>query len=309
MSGSNDTIANDKIDSKLRTTIKSKNDSLLNAMSNSDLKAYKALASEKFIKHLQAKTRNFVWLYRVGYLDNKYTIFDEFYNNSSKPLVQIKIASEKNGYSFSFVNEDKETYVSVLKTSLYQNDYLLIVTYGRTDKGWRITDIEASMFGHYGKTAKEYYEMAQQREKDGKLIDAVLYADLAVASIKESETMVKFDDEENMEPYQSKLRSKLNEKYKFPRKLDGIDTQPEIMNIEYKLTKEGMFPMIVYKTTIPVKDEEKLKTEYEQVKTKAKSIFIEMDFNKQIVFYKAYNVLPNKIENTQDPFHEFEDRK
>ncbi|MNK06463.1 hypothetical protein D3C87_243620 [compost metagenome] len=78
MSGSGETLANEKIDSKLRDIIKSKNDSLLHAMSYSDLKIYKALGSDEFVKHLQAKIRNIVWLYRKGYLDNQYTIFDEY---------------------------------------------------------------------------------------------------------------------------------------------------------------------------------------------------------------------------------------
>lgn len=303
MSGSNDTVANDKIDSKLREIIKSKNDSLMDAMSNSDLKAYKALASEKFVKHIQSKTSNFVWLYRKGYLDNKYAIFDEYYNVSSKPLTQIKIESEKNGYNFSYVNEQNETYVSLLKASLYQNDYLLIVTYSLTDTGWRITDIEATMFGHYGKNAKEYYEMAKKSEKDGFQIDAFLYADMAVISMQESESMLKFNDEKEMKSFNIDLLNKINKKYQFPHIIEDIDSKPEILKIQNHLTKEGMYPLISYKTTIPLRDIEKLKNEYEQIKTKIRTIYTDMDFNRPVVLYSLYNTNDPKV------FHAFEDRK
>ena len=303
MSGSNDTLANDKIDSKLRETIKSKNDSLLDAMSNSDLRAYKALASEKFVKHIQSRTSNFVWLYRKGYLDNKYTIFDEYYNASSKPLVKIKIESEKNGYNFSYVNEQKETYVSLLKASLYQNDYLLIVTYSLTDKGWRITDLEATMFGHYGKNAKEYYEMAKKSEKNGFLIDAYLYTDMGILSIQESETMLNFNDEKDMRSFHNQLFNTINKKYQFPHTIEDIDTKPEILIIQNHMTKSEMFPLISYKTTIPLKDVEKLEKEYEQIKTKIRKIYTDLDFNRPVVLYIATNDPNQKV------FHAFEDRK
>lgn len=309
MSGTGETVANEKIDSKLRNIIKAKNDSLLHAMSYSDLKIYKALGSDDFVKHLQAKTRNVVWLYRKGYLDNQYTIFDEYYNNKSKPLTQVKIPSEEKGYTFSYVNAEKETYVSLLTTSLYQNDYLLVVIYGLTDKGWKINDIEVSMFGHYKKTAKQYYDIAKQYEEKGFILDAFQNADLALISINESESGVKFDDEKRIQLFHAKLAHKINKKYKFPLPLDDIKTGPEIIGIEYALTKEGMFPVINYKTLIPLDDIIKLEDEYKLVKEKVKGIYTGLDFNKRAVGYRACSTVPDENGGTYVKTHEFLDKK
>lgn len=309
MSGSGETVANEKIDSKLRNIIKAKNDSLLHAMSYSDLKIYKALGSDDFVKHLQAKTRNVVWLYRKGYLDNQYTIFDEYYSNNSKRLTQVKIPSEEKGYTFSYVNDEKETYVSLLTTSLYQNDYLLVVIYGLTDKGWKINDIEVSMFGHYKKNAKQYYDIAKQYEEKGFLIDAFQNADLSLISIREAESMLKFDDEKSIELYRTKLAYNINKKYKFPLPLEDIKTRPEILGIEYVLTKEGMFPVINYKTLLPLNDIVKLEDEYKLLKEKAKGIYTDLNFNKKAIEYRACSTLPDEKGGTYIKTHEFIDKK
>ncbi|MNK06464.1 hypothetical protein D3C87_243630 [compost metagenome] len=186
---------------------------------------------------------------------------------------------------------------------------MLVVIYGLTDKGWKINDIEVSMFGHYKKTAKQYYDIAKQYEEKGFLLDAFQNADLAMVSIKEAESMLKFDDEKNIGLYRTKLQHKLNTKYKFPLLIEDIKTRPEIIGIEYVLTKEGMFPVLNYKTLLPLNDIVGLEYEYKLVKEKAKGIYTDLDFNKRAIIYRACNSLPDEKEGTQTKFHEFIDKK
>jgi len=285
--------ANKNISEKLRETIKSKNDSLLVAMQTSNLKIYKTLGTEKFIKHLQAETRNVVWLYREGYLNNEYTIYDEYEIKLPKAFKYIEIPSEEKKYTFKYLSEEKETYVSLLKTSLYQNDYLLAVVYNLTDKGWKINDIEVSMFGHLNKTAKEYYDMAKKADEKGMLIDAFQYANVAVVSIDQAESMLKFDEEKSIKLYRDKLNGKLENKYKFPAPIEDIRSQPEVTAVEYALTKEGLFPQITYRTTIPLKDSTRVVDEFNFVKVRVKDMYPDMDFNRKIL-YNVENVTSSR---------------
>jgi hypothetical protein len=309
MFGSGDLTANNEIDVKLRETIKTKNDSLLKAMATSDLKIYKALGSENFVKYLQANIRNVVWPYRNGYLDSKYTIFDEYYSEQSVSSTEVKIPSEEHGYTLSYVNEEEKTYVSLLKTSLYQNDYLLMVIYGLTDKGWKINELEITMFGHYGKTAKDFYELAKKKEEEKFLIDAFGYADLAMVSIEEGEERLKFDDQKRMGLYRDKLKKELSEKYKFPKPIEDIRTQPEILGIETVTTKEGIYPVISYASGIPLKDSLALEDEYNVLKGKVKDIYPDLDFNKKYIYYKACNKLNDQNGNSYMESHDFIDKK
>ena len=91
-----ETLANDKIDVKLRETIKAKNDSLLLALSNSSMKTFKALGSPDFIKHLQGRIENAVWAFRKGYLRTEYEVYDEYYNKHGKAPNNTKIDLKKS---------------------------------------------------------------------------------------------------------------------------------------------------------------------------------------------------------------------
>ena len=286
--------ANKEISEKLRQTIKAKNDSLLVAMQTSNLKTYKALGTEKFIKHLQAETRNVVWLYREGYLNNDYTIYDEYEVKLPKAFKYVEIPSDQKKYTFKYLAEEKETYVSLLTTSLYSNDYLLVVVYNKTDKGWKINDIEVSMFGHLKKTAKDYYDMAKKAEENNKIIDAYNYSLLAVKSLDESESMLKFDEDKSIKLYENKLLSKVEDKYKLPKVMEDIKTRPQITGIMYVFTKEELLPLITYRTTIPISDSVRIKDEFELLKARITDAFPDMDFrDKKKIMYNVESVTAN----------------
>lgn len=305
-----ETITSNKdISEQLRSTIKSKNDSLLVAMQTSSIKVYKALGTEKFIKHLQAKTRNVVWLYREGYLNNSYTVYDEYDVKLSKPFKYVDIPSEEKKYSFKYMAEEKETYVSLLKATLYSNDYLLVVVYNKTDKGWKINDIDVTMFGHLNKTPKDYYDLAKESEKKGKIIDAFNYADIAVTSIDKAQSMLTFDEEKSMKLYKDKLLSKLEDKYKFPAPVEDIKTLPEVENIQFAFTKEEMLPLITYRTMIPLSDSTRVIDEFNFVKVRIKDMYPDMDFNKNRILYNIENVHVGRDGKSVTDMMELEDVK
>lgn len=291
-----ETITSNKdISEKLRAEIKSKNDSLLVAMQTSSIKTYKALGTDKFIKHLQAETRNIVWLYREGYLNNNYTVYDEYEVQLSKAFKYVDIpSSEEKKYTFKYLAEEKETYVSLLKATLYSNDYLLAVIYNKTDKGWKINDVEVSMFGHLNKTAKDYYDLAKQSEEKGKIIDAYNYAQVAVTSIEQAQSMLKFDEEKSIMLYKDKMLSKVDDKYRFPAPVEDIKTQPEIYNIEYVFTKEELCTAITYRTRIPLSDSTRVQDEFDFVKARIKDMYPDMDFKKNKILYNVESVTTDR---------------
>jgi len=301
--------SNEDISEKLRATIKSKNDSLLVAMQTSSIKTYKALGTEKFIKHLQAETRNVVWLYREGYLNNNYTIYDEYEVTLPKAFKYVDIPSDEKKYTFKYLAEEKETYVSLLKTTLYSNDYLLVVVYNKTDKGWKINDIDVTMFGHLNKTPKDYYDLAKESEEKGKLLDAYNYAEIAVTSIEKAESMLTFDEEKSMKLYKEKLLSKVDNKYKFPAPIEDIKTLPEVQNIQFAFTKEEMLPLITYRTMIPFSDSTRVIDEFNFVKVRIKDMYPDMDFNKNRILYNVENVHVDRDGRSVTDTKELEDVK
>ncbi|MEL1245494.1 hypothetical protein AAEO56_14565 [Flavobacterium sp. DGU11] len=284
-----DIISNNDIDIKLRETIKAKNDSLIEAMSHGKLKIFKALGSENFVKHLQANVRNTSWAFRNGYLKNNYTVFDEYQCHHSVTNNNIAIPSEEHSYTFKYVNEVEDTYVSLLKIPYSEEGYLLAVIYGKEGDEWKIDEIKINIIWQHGKNAQEYYAIAKKKEDDGFLIDALLYAEAAQACIQATENFVEFDNAKSIPLYYNRLRGKVDAKYTFPILLENIRTKPQVMGISLAQSEDGTGALITYQTIIPVEENITLGQEFELVKKEMKKTFTDFDFNKPGIHYRAIN--------------------
>jgi hypothetical protein len=306
MYDSAETFTDNQIHPKLRQAIKVKNDSLIQAMKLSDYKALKQLGSPEFVKfmHAKLKANNVIWAFRRGLLDtDKAVVFHEYYNKHGKAPNNTVLESEEDAYTFTFTNKEKETYVCMLKASFNKtDDYLITIIYGLIDGQWKLNDIEVGGFGVYGKNAQDYFAMAQKAEEDDLIIDAFMYYDTANDFLEPSGKMMKYDNAEKINLYSKHLQNKVALEYRFPHKLDNMSTAPEFISIAPVKNAKGMYPIISYRTVLPIEDTISLKREYEQVKDEAKKLYTGLNFNKDFIYYRAYQA-------TTGENYTFEDKK
>ncbi|GGB73534.1 hypothetical protein GCM10007424_11800 [Flavobacterium suaedae] len=289
-SNSTETLTNNQIDASLRETIKRKNDSLFDALSNSNMKALKALGSDDFNKHLRSRIESTVWAFRRGYLKEDNTeIYKEYYckGTISKNML---IEDEENKYSITFSNTQPEAYVSLLKSKYGKmEDYLITVIYELVDGKWKLSNVETGLLGHFDKNAQDYFEIAKQKEKEGFLIDAAFNCDMAASFLEPAGDMLTYDNEERIEFYKNQWRKTLSEKYKFPYVLRNVESQPAIMGIEPIKTVKGVYPKISYQTPIHLDETEFLEMELAEIKKEIKKAIPDLDFSTDIIYYRAYN--------------------
>lgn len=299
------THANKQIDAPLRNTIKAKNDSLLEAFVVSDNKALKQLASENFKKDMHIKIKDVIWPFRNGQLTTNYTVVDEYHCLHGKANNNTKLESSDNGYSFIFRNNEKESYVSLLKCTYgTTDDYMVTIIYGRQGNDWKIDHIGVSFMGLYGKTAKDYFELAQKEEKSGMLFNAFFYIDAAEDMLEPSGKMLVYNEAERIDFYHKKYKDAVNGKYRFPMILDMLPTNPSVISIEPIKNAHGLCPLVNYATQVPVTDTESLQREYERIKKEMKSLV--PDLNGKYVYYRAYNLGDNAPDGNE-AFYNFEE--
>lgn len=298
-----ETTANNDIDKSLRETMRAKNDSLLNALSNSDMKAFQKLGSPDFLKHLQGNIGNVVWAFRKGFLDTEFEVYNEYYNKHSSVPNNSQIISEKDAYTFTFKNNSEETYVSFLKV-VYNgmDDYLVTTIHEVVDGQWKLTSVHIDPFGIYGKNAQEYYELAQKKKEEGYIIDAYNYINVASHCMHPSGDKFKYDNEDRIEFYAKTWKGELNNRYKFPKMLENIRTQPYIISLDPIKNSKGLYPVFNYITKIPASDTVTLKEENELVKAEVRKAYPDLDFNADYIYYRAYNDINKPYE-----FHSFEE--
>ncbi|MBY8962572.1 hypothetical protein KJK34_07390 [Flavobacterium sp. D11R37] len=285
-----ETFTDNEIDPKLQELISRKNDSLLAAMSNSDLQSFKALGSPDFVKFLRSRIESSVWAFRKGVLNTEYKIYKQYYNKHSNTNSYAKLESEDGDYTFTFKNNTKETYVALLKTSYMGiGDYLVTVIYELHDNQWKVDHVNVGVLGQFGKNASEYFELAKQKEKEGYLIDALFYSDIAMSCLEPAGKMMVYENIDKMQYYQKEWQNRVSSQYKFPQVVSGVRSNPQIVDLKPVVNTEGMFPMFSYVTPVPLADKKILTMEFEDIKREVRNLYPALDFNAKYIYYRAYN--------------------
>lgn len=295
-----ETIANNDIDPKLREIIKAKNDSLFEALSDSNSKVLEKLGSEKFNKFLVAKLNGVIWPFRKGYLTTDHEVYEEFHNKHTTVPDNSTINSATNGYTLTFQNEAKETYVSLLKSSYMGiDDYIITVIYCKKGNDWKIEEITAGLLSVYGKNAAQVYAQAKEYHEKGYEWDAYQQLNLARQLLEPAQKLIKYPEEKEIIRDYESMDKKISTNYYMPYILGNIDTKPIIQQLTVVKNTEGIFPLISYTTQIRLSDSVSLSNELKDIKTEVKKNYNWINFKQKYIYYRAYNVNDNGlIENS-----------
>lgn len=280
---------NEKIDVKLRNTIKSQTDSVFEAITTSNQKIYKAVASDDFFNHLQASTRNVVMPFRNGFFRPEFTPYKD-YHVTGKRAAKVTIPSEKEGFTFSYVPDKDETYVKLIKVSSHQFDYLIALIYGNYDKHWKLQKMELIFLGNFGQTVQDMYNTAKKKEADDYVLDAYVFASAANDCVREEHENLTWNDKAAIEDYYKALDEQVNDTYKFPIALNSIISKPTLLEIKAQVIYPETVPAIFYHTSISKEDTVALKRENVAIRAEVKKIFKGLNFNKSMVYRGRENL-------------------
>ena len=300
--------ANNKIDPTLRAIIKEKNDSLLDALSNSNNKALLRLASPEFTDDMYRKLDKVIWPFRKGQLTMEYTVFDEYHNKHASFPKNEDMESKDHSYTFKFTNKHAETYVSLLRfTSNVADNYLLTIMYARIGKEFKIIHTDLGGLGLYEKTAHDYYTMAKDAKEKGFMLDAITYMNTAASLSDPSGTMLVYDEAEKIPQYVKLWKPQVDRDFKLPTLLENVKTKPSVIDISTAKNNDEISQVFMYTTKIPITDTISLRKEYEEIRVEVKKLFPGINFNKRYMYYRAYNGKPASREDVA--FYGFTDKK
>ncbi|KGO92314.1 hypothetical protein [Flavobacterium subsaxonicum] len=279
----------EKIDAKLRNTLKTKTDSVFEAVTTSNQKIYKAVASDDFFKHLQASIRNVVMPFRNGFFKPEFTVYKQYHVTTTRGE-KIDIPSDKEGFTFSYVPDQTETYVSLLKVSSHQFDYLIALIYGNDNNQWKLYQMDLMFLGNFNQTVQNMYDTAKKKEADGYLLDAYVFASAANDCVREEHQNLSWNNKAAIEDYYKALDEQVNETYKFPIALNSIISKPTLLEIKAQVIYPETVPAIFYHTSISKEDTIALKRENVAIRAEVRKIFKGLNFNKSMVYRGRENL-------------------
>ena len=130
-------------------------------------------------------------------------------------------------------------------------------------------------------------------ENSGDLMDAVNIMSVANHCATPGGPFLKYNEADHMKDYADTLNFKTMQKYPFPYTVEQMKSKPQIFNLHLEMIKNELVPMVIYQTTIYLKDTNALKVENDEMHKKIGSIFTGMDKNNKVIYYRTYNEKPN----------------
>ncbi|MGN6163970.1 MAG: hypothetical protein ACTHOF_05445 [Flavisolibacter sp.] len=295
------------IDAATRVEIKRLNDKLFNGITTNNLTEVKSLMLPALVDKFGGDINKLISQIKDLEIDN-YSILDEYSNHASASGIIITLPSgnnDNNDYIFTYASPSKDSYVSLLLLNNFGNQFLLTVVYGKYPDGWKLNIFKFGQYSFFGKTASDYFKMAQTSYKKSFLIDAVNNISLSNVLLRPADTHLQFVKEKEIKDFEDSIMQDVNAKYQFPLTITAIDSKPKVFRIFPQPIQEGFFPMVCYLTDINLKDTAALRLENKNIRKEVDSIFKGIDKDKRFIFYRAFNEMPT--EQKEVNYHGFVD--
>lgn len=294
---------NDAIKPERRAEFHKLNDQLFEALKANDMEKASGFMSKELLEDEGAVKRT-MELVSNSSKTGGYTLLDEFYFNADKEPGSLVISSAANGtdsYSFKYNQSiTPANYVALFKVPKNAaNQGLITVIYGKYNYGWKVNKLSFGEYSFNGKNAPQLYRLAKEKKAKGYLIDAV--NDLAAAQqCYHPNPQWEYANEKQMNSFYYNMVMLVNSTYKFPYVIKGVSTQPKIIRINNQNLPDGMFPLVSYISTIPLRDTMALRKENESVKKVIGKVLPGINKDKKYILYAIFNGLPGgKVSNQE----------
>lgn len=173
---------------------------------------------------------------------------------------------------------------------------MIIAVYGKYGSDWKLNIIQFGAYAIAGYTASDYYDTAQKLRNSGDIVDAADMIITASQIANPGGPYFKYKNEDEMKNFYAKVIKEANTVYKFPITVSEIKTKPVIFGVNPQFIgekgREGIYPIINYKTNIQLTDTAALRLENNYLQKNIAGIFNGIVKNNNHILYQAFDQLP-----------------
>ena len=224
-----------------------------------------------------------------------FRILNEYYQkNAAKKGIAIVSSGNRNihDYQIQYDSRNKEMYVVVayFEDSLYQKSFTFF--YGKHNNEWKLTNLQAGALKITHKDAIDWYWLAKSEYQQGYLMDAMCHVRLATQLLNPVNHMWEYKKEKEIQYFEQKITKETYRKYNFPHTVDYVETKPIIYRVYSQIMPEGCLPLILYTTTIDLKNVPALAAECKAMHEKIGQLFKGIDKNNKTIIYRPLKNAP-----------------
>lgn len=188
--------------------------------------------------------------------------FDGYYVSGlevSDLPIKVKHTEEDTNY-VELIPASDELYCGLFVSEGEKTSYIFSLLLAKENGDWKLAWVNVGDLSYNGKTAPELYAKTTELEGSGKLLSAYIYSCLLANTFRPGEYM-RYEADTEMEDICYRLYAEVTDKFKAPVVLENTSGSEvfaiRIINDEV----EGMIPLFLVKTDVPISDRDALVSE------------------------------------------------
>ena len=298
------TISESKKDNQIDPVIKNQihklNKQIVNALVENKPENVLSICSDKMLKKKE-EIKVLMQLLKGNINNNQFKILNEYYqkNAARKHIGVVNSGKTSNhDYQIRFDSRNNEMYVLVgyFEDSMVQKCFTFI--YGKNGNDWKLNNLQGGILKIMQKDAVDWYELAKSDYKKGYMMDAVCKIGLSTQLLKPANQMWKYQKENEIQTFEQKITKQTYTSYKFPITVESVKTKPVIFRVFLQAMDHGYYPLILYTTSIDLKDIPKLSEECNKIHDDIGKLFNGIKENNKLILYRPSNAIPTGREKS-----------
>ena len=290
-----ETKKDNQIDPRIKNEIHTLNKRIVDGLVENKIQNILPICNDK-LRDRKEEIKRLLQMIKGTIKRSDFRILNEYYqkNAAKKSIATIRSGNGNiHDYQIQYDTRNKETYVVVayFEDSLYQKSFTFF--YGKHNNVWRLTNLQAGALRIMHKDAVDWYLQAKSEYKKGHLMDAMCHMVLATQILSPVNHIWQYKKEKEIQSFEQKVTKQTYNKYNFPHTIDYVETKPVIFRVYSQVIPEGCLPLILYTTSIDLKNVPALAKECKAMHEKIGELFKGIDINNKIIIYRPLKHIPN----------------
>lgn len=289
-----ETKKDNKIDPRIKNDIHILNKRIVDGLVENKIQHILPICSDR-LRDRKGEIKRLMRLVKGSIKKSDFRILNEFYQKNVAKKGVATLSSGKGNmhdYQIRYDSRNKEMYVVVayFQDSLYQKSFTFF--YGKQNNEWKLTNLQAGALKIMHKDAVDWYLQAKSEYQQGDLMDAMCHIGLAIQILNPVNHMWEYTKEKEIQSFEQKLTKETYSKYNFPHTVDYVETKPVIYRVYSQIMPEGCLPLVLYTTTINLKNVPELAKECNAMHEKIGQLFKGIDKNNKTIIYRPLKNAP-----------------
>lgn len=293
-----ETKKDNQIDPRIKNEIHNLNKRIVDGLVENKIQTILPICNDG-LRNRRREIKRLIELVKGTIKKSDFRILNEYYQKNAAKKGVATVSSGKGNmhdYQIRYASRNKEMYVVVayFQDSLYQKSFTFF--YGKQNNEWKLTNLQAGALKIMHKDAVDWYLQAKSEYQQGYLMDAMCHIGLATQILNPINHMWEYAKEKEIQSFEQKVTKETYSKYNFPHTVDYVETKPVIFRVYSQVMPEGCLPLVLYTTTIDLKNVPALAVECKSMHQKIGQLFKGIDKNNKTIIYRPLKNAPTGTE-------------